>query len=87
MSGHVYQGQFHSVLIESQSWGLEVSEYLHLNPVRVAGQGMGKQDRKQYNAGRRAPATKEEVGRWLAILRNYRWSSYRAYAGYEHGPE
>ena len=48
---------------------------------------MGKQDRKQYNAGRRAPATKEEVGQWLAILRNYRWSSYRAYAGYEHGPE
>jgi len=86
-SGHLLQGRFHSVLIESKAWGLEVSEYLHLNPVRVAGQGMGKEDRKQYNAGRRAPATQEEVKRWLAIMRGYRWSSYRAYAGYERGKE
>lgn len=86
-SGHVFQGRFHSVLIESTAWGLEISEYLHLNPVRVAGLGQGKQDRKQYNSGRRASATKEEVGRWLTVLRGYRWSSYRAYAGYERGPE
>lgn len=86
-SGHLFQGRFHGVLIESEAWGLEVSEYVHLNPVRVAGQGMGKQDRKEYSAGRRSPATKEEVQRWLAILRGYSWSSYRAYAGYERGKE
>jgi REP element-mobilizing transposase RayT len=86
-SGHVFQGRFYSVLIESEAWGLEVSEYLHLNPVRVAGLGLGKPDRKQERAGRRAAATKEEVSRWLKVLRGYRWSSYRAYAGYERGKE
>ena len=86
-SGHLFQGRFHSVLVESSAWGLEVSQYLHLNPVRVAGMGLGKTDRKQYNAGRRAPPTAEEVCRWLTGLRAYRWSSYRAYAGYERGVE
>lgn len=86
-SGHLFQGRFHSVLVEAGAWGLEVSEYLHLNPVRVAGLGLGKTDRKQYNAGRRAPPRVEEVRRWLTVLRAYRWSSYRAYAGYERGVE
>ncbi|MCF7707945.1 MAG: hypothetical protein K9N52_03485 [Verrucomicrobia bacterium] len=26
-------------------------------------------------------------GQWLRDLREYRWSSFRAYAGYEKGPE
>lgn len=86
-SGHLFQGRFHSVLVESGAWSLEVSQYLHLNPVRVAGLGLSKTDRKQYNAGRRSPPRVEEVRRWLTVLREYRWSSYRAYAGYERGVE
>ena len=44
---------------------LEVSRYLHLNPVRgmVLGQGTPKERRER--------------------LREYRWSSYRGYAGLE----
>ncbi len=86
-SGHLFQGRFHSVLVEKGAWGLEVSQYLHLNPVRVTGLGLGKADRKQYNAGRRAEPSAEEEGRWLAVLRGYKWSSYGAYAGYERGAE
>ncbi len=34
-----------------------------------------------------APPSQEEVGRRLEKLRTYRWSSYRAYAGYERCPK
>lgn len=33
--GHLFQGRFHSVLVESDSQALELSRYLHLNPVRA----------------------------------------------------
>jgi hypothetical protein len=36
-SGHLYQGRFHAVVIERDAYLLEVSRYLHLNPVRVRG--------------------------------------------------
>jgi putative transposase len=34
-SGHLYQGRYKSFLIEADSYLLEVSRYLHLNPVRT----------------------------------------------------
>jgi REP element-mobilizing transposase RayT len=34
-SGHLYQGRYHAILIEKDSYLLEVSRYLHLNPVRI----------------------------------------------------
>lgn len=34
-SGHLYQGRYHAILVEKDSYLLEVSRYLHLNPVRV----------------------------------------------------
>jgi len=33
--GHVFQGRFKGVLVESQGHWLEVSRYIHLNPVRA----------------------------------------------------
>jgi putative transposase len=35
LDGHVFQGRFHSVLVESDWHLLELSRYLALNPVRV----------------------------------------------------
>jgi REP-associated tyrosine transposase len=35
-AGHLFQGRFHSVLIESSSHLLEVARYVVLNPVRAA---------------------------------------------------
>ncbi len=34
-SGHVFQGRFKAVLVEGQGHWLEVSRYVHLNPVRA----------------------------------------------------
>ncbi len=63
--GHLFQGRFKSTVIEAEKYFLEVSRYLHLNPVRgeVLGQGT-------------------PMERWKR-LREYRWSSYRGYAGLE----
>lgn len=33
--GHVFQGRFHSFIVEKESYLLEVSRYIHLNPVRA----------------------------------------------------
>ncbi len=35
LSGHVFQGRFHSVLVEGEGHLLELARYLHLNPVRA----------------------------------------------------
>lgn len=35
LSGHVFQGRFKSILIEKQSYLLEVARYIVLNPVRA----------------------------------------------------
>ena len=65
MVGHLFQGRFKSTVIEAEKYLLEVSRYLHLNPVRglVLGQGTPMERRKR--------------------LREYRWSSFRSYAGLE----
>jgi len=81
-TGHVFQGRFKSIVVEGEAWGLELSHYMHLNPVRVKALGQGKRERAADRAGVSRPPAAEEVKRRLAKLRGYRWSSYRAYAGY-----
>ncbi|MBV8177092.1 MAG: transposase [Verrucomicrobia bacterium] len=63
--GHLFQGRFKSTVIEAEKYLLEVSRYLHLNPVRglKLGQATAVERRER--------------------LRDYRWSSYRSYAGLE----
>lgn len=79
-SGHLFQGRFKSVLVDESKW-LEVARYIHLNPLRVAAMRLGKPDRQVQ----RTPAARDPgaalVGKRLAHLRQYPWSSYRAYAG------
>ena len=44
--GPLFQGRFRSSLIDADGgWVLEASRYLHLNPVRVRGLGLGKAER------------------------------------------
>jgi REP element-mobilizing transposase RayT/AraC-like DNA-binding protein len=47
--GHLFQGRFKSTVIEAESYLLEVSRYLHLNPVRgvVLGQGTPTERRER----------------------------------------
>jgi putative transposase len=77
-SGHLFQGRFHSQLVEESAiW--EVMRYLHLNPARIAGLKLGKNHRRLLKSGQQ-PAVKEEIGRWLQAIRSP-WSSYRQSIG------
>ncbi len=84
--GHLFQGRFKGILVEGSGWGLELSIYLHMNPVAVKGLGLGKRERKAQRQGMAPAPAAETVARRLQVLREYRWSSYRAYAGYEGVP-
>ena len=33
--GHIFQGRYHGVLVEKESYALELTRYIHLNPVRA----------------------------------------------------
>jgi len=86
--GPVFQGRFKAVVVEAEAYAVELSRYVHLNPVRVKQLGLAKatQRRQQAGLGTETPAgdvVKERVRR----LRGYRWSSYRAYVGLERGRE
>lgn len=84
--GPVFQGRFRSTLIDGDgSWLLEASMYLHLNPVRVSQRGLGKSENRAEALGLVEPSREKTLER-LKVLREYRWSSYRAYANYANGP-
>jgi putative transposase len=83
--GHLFQGRFGAVVLEETAAG-EVSRYVHLNPVRVGALGLGKAARAGAAAGLAEAASPAVVRERIRRLRQYRWSSYRAYAGWESGP-
>ena len=80
-SGHLFQGRFKSVVVEAEAWGLEASRYLHLNPVRLAGLGLGKRDQQRSRSVGVEKVDRAEVQERIERLRGYPWSSYRAYIG------
>ena len=80
-SGHLFQGRFKSVLVERESWGLELSRYIHLNPVRVPGLGLGKSQRGHSRAVGVDKPDPAQIRQRVQRLRRYPWSSYRAYIG------
>ena len=41
LCGHVFQGRFKAILVEDISGVVEVARYMHLNPVRIQGLGLG----------------------------------------------
>jgi REP-associated tyrosine transposase len=85
-TGHLFQGRYKSILVDPTSWGLELSRYMHLNPVRLARLKLSKADRVAGRQGVGQAPSAELVGQRLEVLRHYRWSSYRAYVGLEPAP-
>jgi REP element-mobilizing transposase RayT len=84
--GHVFQGRFRSTLIDGDgAWLLKASAYLHLNPVRVSALGLNKVSNRAESQGFVKP-DKEKVRERLRVLREYRWSSYKAYGNYASAP-
>ncbi|MFH0909679.1 MAG: transposase [bacterium] len=84
-SGHVFQGRFKSILVEGGGWILGLSLYLHFNPVAVGKLGWSKRGKRAEGSGLCVPSAGLVRAR-LETLRRYRWSSYRAYTGYEKVP-
>jgi putative transposase len=86
-SGHLFQGRFHSVLVEGEgAWLLEASLYVHLNPVRVTALGLGKSARAAERRGVLPHPTPDELNARLRALRSFPWSSYRALVGLTERP-
>lgn len=79
--GHLFQGRFKAVIVDPEEWGLALSRYVHLNPVRVRSLGLGKAERRRRAAGDASRPSAQEVKERIGRLREYRWSSYRAYIG------
>jgi len=85
-SGHLFQGRFNAVIVDPKEWGLILSRYVHLNPLRIRGHAMSKLQRQEVATGKRKGAGKREINERLLALNSYRWSSYRAFAGFEPEP-
>ena len=85
--GHLLQGRFKAVVVEPETWALGLSRYVHLNPVRLERLGSGKEERRAQRQGAGAQASRELIAARLSQLRQFRWSSYPAYAGYARPPE
>lgn len=83
--GHLFQGRFKAILVEEQA-AAEVGRYVHLNPVRVRGFGLDKRGQQRSHAGLVDRPDPTRVRERLEQLRQYRWSSYRAYAGWAQSP-
>jgi putative transposase len=77
--GALFQGRYRSILFDPDECLLAIHYYIHLNPVRV---GALKRAEK-----RSEPVEKGYLTRLREILRDYEWSSYRAYAGLGATPE
>lgn len=84
--GHLFQGRFKSIVLDGEGYALELSRYVHLNPVRIKSLGLDKVGQRKRKQGEGAVSGAELVRARLARLRGYRWSSYRAYAGWEKVP-
>ena len=80
--GHLLQGRFGAVIVQDDAGWQEVARYVHLNPVRVARLKLDKSARAASHAGLVSRPEAELVAERLRTLREYRWSSYRGYAGY-----
>lgn len=83
--GHVFQGRFKSILVEGGSWLLDLSLYVHFNPVATGGLGLDKSSKRLENKGYKAPSAEIRAQR-LKVLNTYPWSSYRCYAGHQPLP-
>src|SRR6266567_4136478 len=73
-AGHLLQGRFRAVVVESEAWALGLSRYIHLNPVRVHRLGLDKAAQRRLRQGLGQPGSAEVIRRRLEWWRGFRWS-------------
>jgi putative transposase len=74
--GPLFQGRFKGILLAAEGPPLEVSRYIHLNPVRTRRFDLSKD---QTSLPEQTPAAL--IRERLQFLRTYRWSSFGSYGG------
>ncbi len=80
--GHLFQGRYHALLVDQDSYLLELVRYIHLNPVRT---GLVKHPQKYPWSGHRAYLNLETIP-WLTtdwVLSQFDHRSKRARKRYE----
>lgn len=85
-SGHLFQGRYKAIIVDFERWGVSLSRYLHLNPVRTEGYLLGKQRRAAARLGPLEEISKEMIDQRIETLRGYQWSSLPAYCGQRKAP-
>ena len=84
--GAVFAGRFKAVVIQDEKGVAEVARYVHLNPVRMDGLGLGKEEQRRAKVVGCPDPGAALVRRRLERLREYRWSSWRVYGAGEPAP-
>ena len=85
--GPLFQGRYKSVPVEGGGWLYHLSQYVHLNPVRVRWLGLDKRGRQLEGLGLKGVSNADEAAERVEVLRGHPWSSYRSYAGYDQAPK
>jgi putative transposase len=85
--GPVFAGRFKAVVIQAEQGVVEVARYVHLNPVRIGGLGLGKDEQRRAKVLGCPDPGAALITRRLGVLRDYRWSSWRVYGGAEPTPD
>lgn len=50
-SGYIFGGRLKGIVVDPTGWALELSRYIHLNPVRTGALGLGKLQRQRDSSG------------------------------------
>ena len=85
--GHVFAGRYRAVVIQDERGVCEVARYVHLNPVRIEGLGLGKTEQRRARVLGSADPGAALVAQRLEVLHGYQWSSWRIYSGANPKPE
>jgi len=80
--GHLYQGRYKAILVEKESYLLELSRYVHLNPVRIASQ-RGRGHRERLRLLERYPWS--SLGGYLSLGKKQSGVNYDEVLGYVGG--
>jgi putative transposase len=86
-TGHLFRGRFKSHVIEEDGGLMEVSRYVHLNPVRVGKFGLSKGEQRRQRSASAMSRDAHWIKSRIQWLRNYRWSSYPVYQGIRSAPD
>jgi REP element-mobilizing transposase RayT len=81
-SGHLYQGRFKAVVVDKDSYLLELSRYVHLNPVRIKAKAQRPESERIREISRYRWSS---LAGYLEGKRKASWVTYEVVLGYVDG--